>query len=142
MVPKSSARPACPKQSTDARTDPESKMNSLFMGLVMLLCKNNISCKKNDVILTRQFPARCRQEIRGDSRLRGTRGRHSLLVGRLAICGGFEQVGLRNMNRKLSEPDDRLAGKVFVKQQLHRATRLPILAANSYAARKSSGSSS
>ncbi len=41
-----------------------------------------------------------------------------------------------------SEPNDKLAREVLVKQQLHRATRLPSLAANSYTARKSSGSSS
>ena len=57
----------------------------------------------------------------------------------------FEQVGLCNMSRlrlELSEPDDEFAREVLVKQQFHRATRLPILAANSYTARKSSASSS
>ena len=57
----------------------------------------------------------------------------------------FEQAGLRNVNRirvQFSEPDDELAREVLVKQQLHRATRLPTRAANSYTARKSSGSSS
>src|ERR1035441_4251087 len=57
----------------------------------------------------------------------------------------FEQVGLCNMSRlrvQLSEPDDEFAREVLVKQQFHRATRLPILAANSYTARKSSASSS
>src|SRR5664279_5866588 len=57
----------------------------------------------------------------------------------------FEQVDLCNMSRlrvQLSEPDDEVAREVLVKQQFHRATRLPILAANSYTARKSSASSS
>jgi len=57
----------------------------------------------------------------------------------------FEQAGLRSVDRirgQFSEPDDELAREVLVKQQLHRATRLPTRAANSYTARKSSGSSS
>ena len=59
--------------------------------------------------------------------------------------GAFEQVELQNVSRvrvQLREADDEFAREVLVEQQFHRATRRPSLAANSYIARKSSGSSS
>jgi hypothetical protein len=66
-----------------------------------------------------------------DNTPRDSRGRRPLRSSRLVP-----------FRVQLSEPDDELARKVLVKQQLHRATRLPTRAANSYTARKSSGSSS
>jgi hypothetical protein len=49
------------------------------------------------------------------------------------------------MNRsriQLGQPGDKLARKILVEKQLHRATRLPMWAAKSYTAGKSSASSS
>jgi hypothetical protein len=56
-----------------------------------------------------------------------------------------EQAELPTMGRprvQLSEADDEFAREILVQQQLHKSTRLPMRAANSYTAGKSSGSGS
>ena len=57
----------------------------------------------------------------------------------------LQQACVRDVKRiwvKLSEPGDELARQVLVEEQCHKATRLPIRAANSYTAGKSSGCNS
>src|SRR5229473_6369036 len=49
MPPKSSARPACPKQNDGSRINPKNERNSLCLFV------NIVLCKKYNVILTRRF---------------------------------------------------------------------------------------
>src|SRR5687768_9517184 len=60
----------------------------------------------------------------------------------IRTCQEIKLDEVRRPGIQLSEAADKLTRKILVQQQLHRATRRPIRAANSYTARKSSVSSS